>query len=148
MLDPKQHHDAETVEKGLGLGIRFACTVGQGRQIEMTAGVPLDWKQDQINDLLDKLATGMDRQSYRYQLHDMKAALEQTERELSTNRQQLANFEDQCAAEFSRRGKNGEFRYSENQEKQRGNYANTEQRIVAHIEKLRKDIKDAEAKCL
>lgn len=142
-----QREDADKVEKGLGVGIRFAVTVGQGRQIEMTAGVPLDWSGDDFNLILDKLGGCMDRQAWRYQLHDMKLALEQAEQQLRTNARQLDLYESQCQTEWSQRNKQGELRLSESQLKQVGNFKNTDQHLKQQIEKLRKDIKDVEEKC-
>ncbi len=148
MLDKiSQQQDAETVEKGLGVGIRFAVSVGNGRQIEMTAGVPLDWEKDEFNNLFDKLGGVMDRQAMRYQLHDMRLALEQGESQLRANMQQLANYEATCAADWQGRGRHGEFRMSESQRKQADNYKSTDQHLRTQIEKMRKDIKDVEEKC-
>lgn len=148
MLDKtKQHAEAETVEKGLGVGIRFACTVGNGRQIEMTAGVPLDWDARQFNDQLDKLAEVMDRQALRYELHDRQEALAKAQRDLATNRQQLINYEQTCQGDWNRRGKQGEFRMSENQLKQAQNYKNTEDHLAELIRRMRSDIEDVERKC-
>lgn len=148
MLDKtKSHADAETVEKGLGVGIRFACTVGNGRQIEMTAGVPLDWESEHYNTLMDKLAAVMDRQALRYELHDRQEALAKAERDLATSRQQLINYEQQCRNDWDRRGKQGDFRMSENQSKQAQNFQNTSEHLVDLIKRMRADIEEVERKC-
>jgi hypothetical protein len=148
MLDKtKGQTEAETVEKGLGVGVRFACTVGNGRQIEMTAGVPLDWESQDFNTLMDKLAGVMDRQALRYELHDRKEALAKAERDLMTNRQQLANYEQQCQNDWERRGKQGDFRMSENQNKQALNFKNTEGHLSEMIRRMRVDIEEVERKC-
>lgn len=138
---------ADVTEKDLGVGIRFACTVGNGRQIEMTAGIPLDWESPKINGILDKLASAMDRQSLRYQLHDMKQLLEQTERQLMTNRQQLANYEQKCLTEWEIGGRKGEWRATESQRKQSDNFKNNATHLAEQITKIRADIKDVEARC-
>ena len=150
MLDKtQQHSDTETVEKALGLGVQFTVTVGQGRQIAMTAGVPLDWTGEEINNLLDKLAAGLDRQAMRYQLHDMRLQLAQAEQQLLTNRQQLVNYERANLEAWERdtRRSGRAFKPSENQEKQAQNFKNTDQHLAVQIERLRKDIKDVEEKC-
>ena len=148
MLDKtKSHTEAETVEKGLGVGIRFAVAVGKDRQIEMTAGVPLDWGTGQFNETLDKLAATMDRQSLRYQLHDMKDLLFRMERDLATSHQQLINYEQQARDEWDRRGKQGDFRMSGNQTKQAQNFKTTSDHLTTQLKKLRSDIEDVERQC-
>lgn len=139
--------DAEVVEKGLGLGIRFACSVGSNRQIEMTAGVPLDWPGQELNGTLDKLAQAMDRQALRYELHDRKLLLERTERDLETNRTQRTRLEAQYRNEFSSSGRKGEWNPTTSQAKQLDNYANTVEHLTEQVKKIRQDIKDAEEKC-
>lgn len=148
MLDKTQdHRDAEVVEKGLGVGMRFSCTVGQGRQIEMTAGVPADWSAAEFNLLLDKLAGCMDRQAARYELHDLRLALEQTEAQLRVNAVQLADYEARALAEWGASARRGDFQPTGKQKQEIANYKSTDVRIRDHIEKLRKDIKKAEDKC-
>ena len=145
MLDKTQV--AEVAEKDLGIGVQFAVTVGNGRQITMTAGIPLHWDKAAIDNVLDKLGTAMDRQAAKCQLDDIKLAIEQTESALATTRQQLANYDQANTAEWERSNRRGGFRPSESQIKQAGNFRNTEQAQVAAIEKLHKDLKDAENKC-
>lgn len=145
MLDKTQ--DVSVTEKDLGVGIRFACTVGSGRQIEMTAGIPLDWDVEKMNGILDRLAITMNRQALKYQLHDMKLALEQAERQLETTRQQVGNYEQTAMAEWERGGRKGAFRASESQTKQIQNYKNSEGLLIENIKKLRRDIKDTEEQC-
>jgi hypothetical protein len=145
MLDKTQH--TEVVEKDLGIGVQFSVTVGSGRQIAMTAGIPLHWDRIAIDNVLDKLGGAMERQTAKYAIDDLKLAIEQTERALATTRQQMGNYDQQNAAEWERSGRKGAYRQSESQVKQMGNFRNTEQAQLAAIEKLRKDLKDAEAKC-
>lgn len=148
MLDKmKEHQEAEAVEKGLGVGIRYSCAVGKNRQIEMTAGVPADWSAAEFNSLLDKLGTCMDRQSVKYDLHDLRLALEQTEDQLHANAVQLAQYEANAIAEWGRGQRQGNWKPSNKQTQDITNYRSTDARIRQHIEKLQKDIKDAEAKC-
>ena len=137
----------EVLDKELGVGIQFTVSVGQGRQIAMTAGIPLDWEPDKVNGILDKLAQAMDRQALRYQLHDMKLGLEKTERDLETNRQQLGNYEQQAMGEWERTGRKGPFRASESQSKQMQNFRNNEAHLIEHIKKMRADIKNVEEQC-
>jgi len=132
---------------GLGVGLRFAVAVGNGRQIEMTAGVPLDWKAKDFNELLDKLAAVMDRQALRYEVHDRKSQIESIETQIGTQREQIANFEIQCQSAFLDRGKNGEFRMTGDQRQKLANFKTTEQALIAALEKKRKELVEVEERC-
>lgn len=148
MLDKTQGHaEAETVEKGLGVGIQYQCAVGKNRQITMTAGVPLDWTTPEFNALLDKLGAAMDRQSAKYDLHDLKLALAQTEEDLGKQEQMREAYEVNAQAEWLASNRQGSWKPTGKQTADIGNYKNTSDRIRQHIVKLRKDIKDAEEKC-
>jgi len=133
--------------EGLGVGLRFAVAVGNGRQIEMTAGVPLDWDEKSFNKLLDKLAAVMDRQAMRYEVHDRRSQIESVEHQLQTTRQQIENHIMTCQSTFDRRGKNGEFRMTESQRQQEQNFRTTEKAQIAAIEKMRKELVEVEERC-
>lgn len=139
---------AEVSEKDLGLGIQFTVTVGQGRQIAMTAGVPLAYETGQLNALLDRMAGAMDRQTLRYENHDRKAQIENMEQQLATTRQQIANHEAMCLDDWERRGKQGAFRMSGDQLAKKKNFETTEQHLIEAIKKKRKELEDSQAQCL
>lgn len=131
----------------LGLGIRFACSVGNGRQIEMTAGVPLDWDSRSLNATLDKLAHCMDRQTERYMLKDMEQAIAQAEKDLEINRIQRSRLEDQFRNDFEMRGKRGSWKPEGNQAKQLGNYDNNIAHVTERIKKMRTEIEAIRERC-
>jgi hypothetical protein len=132
---------------GLGVGLRFAVTVGNGRQIEMTAGVPLDWKAKDFNELLDKLAAVMDRQALRYEVHDRKSQIESIEVQLGTQREQMANYEMSCREAFVGGNRNGEFRMTGSQREKFVNFQTTERALIAALEKKRKELVEVEEIC-
>jgi flagellar biosynthesis chaperone FliJ len=137
----------EVIEKELGVGIQFVCSVGQGRQITMTAGIPLEWDINQTNKILDKLALAMDRQSYKYQLHDMRLQLEASEFQLRTNRLQKANYEQQQMADWEKGPKRGSWQPTESQRKQLQNWDTNVEALVEDVKKRRKQIEELEAQC-
>lgn len=139
---------AEVSEKDLGLGIQFTVTVGNGRQIAMTAGVPLAYESKQLNDLLDRMAGAMDRQALRYEIHDRKSQIENMEQQLATTRQQIVNHEAVCLEDWERRGKQGAFRMSGDQLAKKKNFETTQQHLIEAIKKKRQEIEDAQAQCL
>lgn len=94
----------------LGLGIRFAGTVGNSKQIEMTAGIPLDWDAAQINAVLDKLATAMDRQAAKYMVIDMELDIKGEENLLNTNIMQRERALGKWKSEFEASGRHGEWK--------------------------------------
>jgi hypothetical protein len=145
MLDKTK--DGEVTEKDLGIGVQFTCTIGNGRQIAMTAGVPLDWDAGKLDKLLDKLGAAMERQGLKFELQEKKQLLEAAERQYATNLQQLDNYQQQQMAEWERRNKQGPYRPSESQVKQAQNFENNSQHLEKQIVKLRQDIKDAEERC-
>ena len=147
-MDQKTHSSpAEVIEKDLGVGIQFTVSVGNGRQIAMTAGIPLDWDINQTNKVLDKLALVMDRQANKYQLHDMRAQLEASEFQLKTARQQKANFEQQQMTDWEKSNKKGPWQPTESQRKQLQNWDTTADHLVADVIKRRKEIEDIEQQC-
>ena len=147
MLDRTQEVIAEVAEKDLGIGIQFTVTVGQGRQIAMTAGVPLDWESPKLNGLLDKLAGAMDRQATRYEVHDREAAIENMEKQLATTRSQRETYEQGLQAAWTQRNKQGPFAMSGDQQAKSNTYKTTEQGLLVAIDKAKKDLKDARERC-
>jgi hypothetical protein len=139
--------EKEFPEKELGIGIQFTCTIGQGRQIAMTAGVPLDWEESKLNSLLDKLSKVMDRQGAKSDLAEYKARLEAGTKQLTTNEQQLANFELNAKTDWEQAKRNGPWRASESQRKQIDIYKQNSAHLTQELVKLEKTIKDAEEKC-
>jgi hypothetical protein len=137
----------EVTEKDLGVGIRFATSVGKGRQIEMSAGIPLDWETDKINAVLDKLGNAMDRQAYRYELHDMKLQLEASEFQLQTIRLQRANYEQQQMADWEKSNKRGPWQKTESQRKILQNWDTNEEALIKDVLKRRKEIEEIDAQC-
>lgn len=137
----------EVIEKELGVGIQFVCTVGQGRQITMTAGIPLEWDINKTNGILDKLALAMDRQSYKYQLHDMRLQLEASEFQLRTNQLQKANYEQQQMADWEKGPKRGSWQPTESQRKQMQNFDTNVAALIDDVKKRRKQIEELEQQC-
>jgi hypothetical protein len=147
-MDQKTHSSpTEVIEKDLGVGIQFTVSVGNGRQIAMTAGIPLEWDINQTNRVLDKLALAMDRQAHKYQLHDMRTQLEASEFQLQTARQQKANFEQQQMAEWEKGPKRGPWQPTESQRKQLQNWSTTSEHLAADVIKRRKEIEEIEQQC-
>ena len=116
----------------LGLGIRFAGTVGNGKQIELTAGIPLDWEAADINAVLDKLAKAMDRQAARYMLIDMELDIKGEENRLATNYAQRDRQVQVYKEEFETSGRRGEWRPTSHQAKQLDVYDQN----IPHIQKM------------
>jgi hypothetical protein len=147
-MDQKTHSlPAEAIEKDLGVGIQFTVDVGQGRRIAMTAGIPLEWDINQTNRVLDKLALAMDRQAYKYQLHDMRVQLEASEFQLRTARQQKANFEQQQMAAWEKGNKRGAWQPTESAYKQMQNWDTTAEHLAVDVIKRRKEIEELEQQC-
>ena len=152
-MDTFDPHKAEPIvaEKDLGLGIRFVAAVGNGRQVELTAGVPLHWDQDELDRLLDKLAHSMDRQAQKYRdrdnLEGLRLTLQKAENDLKTTREQIENHEAQARREWSDGKRLGPLKFNTRQEAERNNFMKNEQFLMSKIPEYRKAVEEAEKKC-
>lgn len=148
MLD-KTKPEAEVAADQLAIGIQFAAQVGNGRQLSLTAGVPLDLESGALNSLLDKLGGAMDRQATKYRLDEMRLTLSNMEKQYATTEQQVTNFKMQAEAEWqSRRPDSGRaWKPTEVQNKQMRSFENTREHLAVQIKKLRVEVEDAEKKC-
>ena len=96
--------------ESLGVGIRFASAIGNNKQMEMTAGIPLEWDIAAINAVLDKLAMAMDRQAARYMVIDMELDIKGEENLLNTNIAQRERAVAKWKSDFEASGRRGEWK--------------------------------------
>ena len=145
---PVEEKISLTDEAPLAVSVRFTSQLGNSRTIEFGGGVPIEYLQDKrFNFLLAKMADAAEHLEGRYKIVELKATLESAYRQLTTNEQQLANYEQKCAEEWEVRNKQGKFRATESQQKQMGNWKNNTLHMTEVIKKIKQDIEEAEAKC-
>ena len=144
-----KHVDIQTeaVEKELGVGLQFSVTVGQGRQIAMTAGFPLEWSGEKIDVLLDKLAKSMDRQAALYEIRDRELAIDNMKAQILTQQEQKQNFLTNLEAQHYAGGRRGEFKPHGDQVVKLNTYETNIKGLRAAIEKYEKDLKEAKERC-
>jgi hypothetical protein len=135
-------------EAPLAISVRFTTQLGNSRTVEFGGGVPIEYLEDKrFHFLLSKMADAAEHLEARYKLVELKATLESAYRQLTTNEQQLANYEQQQAADWEARNKQGPWRASESQRKQMENWKTNTTHMTEVIKKLKVDIEETEAKC-
>jgi hypothetical protein len=139
--------DQPVSEKELGIGVQFAAAVGNNRQMTLTCGVPLDWPQEKLNGLLDRLASAADRQAAKGKVEELKLTIENARRQLLTNRQQLENYELSAQNDWEIGKRKGVFQPTESQKKQMQNFKNNDAHLVEQIKKFEADLVVLEAQC-
>jgi len=140
MLDKTADTARTLTKEDLAIGTRFACTVGNGRQIEMTTGIPLDWEKDKINEVLDLMAGAMDRQTLRYRLKDLEQVVEQGTKDLRTSEYQRDMYEQKAKHDFDTMGRRGEWKPSDSQRKQIENFDQSQKHLREHLVITQKQI--------
>lgn len=133
-------------------GAAPAVVIKAARQIgtqlmEMQFAVPLDMTLADLNAYVDKVTSVMDRQGDKAALEQEELALKGAERDLRVHQDQLANRMRQDETDWTIGNRRGEFKPTEAQRKQYGNYETTikalrEDRIPKH----RKNIEDLKAR--
>ena len=130
----------------LALGIQFSAGIGKEKSLVLTAGVPLDMSYADMNKILDKIASAIDRQELKYRLHDMTDFIEKCEGDLERNRAQLATYTSAAEASWGLSNRQGPYKPSGKQVNEMQNYANTETHLIANIKKLREQADDMRKK--
>lgn len=130
----------------LALGIQFSASVGKEKSLVLTAGVPLSMSYVGINEVLDKIASAIDRQELKYRLRDMTDFIEKCEGDLERNRVQQATYTSAAEAAWGMTNRQGPFKPSGKQVNELQNYANTETHLIANIKKLREQAADMRKK--
>ena len=146
MLDKTQV--AEVTEKELGIGLQFTCNVGDGRQIGMTAGFPLDWSLDKMNALLDKMSGAMNRQAMKNEIHDRIEKIAALKKQIAANQFQSADHEARSRSDWEGRNKHGNFKMSGNQAIQAQTYITTDRGLRDELDRQQKALEEAKEKCL
>jgi hypothetical protein len=128
----------------LAIGIQFQTAVGERRQLTLTAGVPMDWDEKEIRGALDKMADAVAYLERRYYLQDLKKFLERREQELRTQETQRDLFEENARKSFGRRGRNGDWRPTGQEQAAIDNYGKTIEAFRGDIKNVRKEIAELE----
>ena len=127
--------------------VRVAAQVGQNRSVEMQFGVPLDMTVADLNKYMDKITSVMDRQNNKGLLEVAKASLEAANKQLMTNMEQRSAYELRCQTEFSLSNRRGDFKPTESQRAQLGNFTSTTRNLKETIiPKFERDIEELERK--
>jgi uncharacterized membrane-anchored protein YjiN (DUF445 family) len=130
----------------LALGIQFSAAIGKDKSLILTTGVPLDMKQEGINQILDRVAAAIDRQDLKYRYANLIDFIAESEANLERNRAQLETYKLSAEAEWMGSGRKGPFQMRGQQEKEIQNYSNTERHLTDQIKKLRKDAEEMKKK--
>jgi len=134
-------------EKDLGIGLQFSVNLGKG-SMTFTAGFPLDWDDQRINGLVDKLSKVIDRQSILYEIHDREAAIKNMMHQIEVQLSQRDRYDRELQVSFATRGKHGNFKYSNEQIKNLNNYDKSVAGLRDAIAKSEAELKELREKCL
>ena len=138
---------AQVDEKTLGVGVQISVAAGEGRGLGFTAGFPLDWEPDKINELLDKLMKAAERQADKVELKQREASLRNDYAQLEAQLSQKAAHEANITVEWTKRGKQGDFKLTEAQIAQQNNYQVNIESIRKAIAAREKELKDLRDRC-
>ena len=127
--------------------VRVAAQVGQNRSVDMQFGVPLDMTVKDLNAYMDKITSVMDRQNNKGLLEVAKASLEAAKKQLQTNQEQRSSYEAKCRNDFNLSNRRGDFKATESQRAQFGNFDGTTRNLKENIiPKFERDIEELERK--
>ena len=124
--------------------IRIAGQAGP-RAIEVTFGVPLDMKVNDLHAYVDKVCLVIDRQTYKGELLKAKLDLDGAEKAVITNRENRAHFLNTAQKAWADRGRKGPW---EPTQSERVQVENWDKNITLHtdntIPKYRQQIAELE----
>lgn len=127
--------------------VRVGAQVGQNRSVDMQFAVPLDMTVKDLNAYMDKITSVMDRQNNKGLLEVARASLEAAKKQLMTNLEQRATYESKCRVDFITSNRKGDFKATESQRAQLGNFDSTTRNLKENIiPKFEKDIEELERK--
>lgn len=129
------------------ISVQYTVGFGQDRQLTLTTGVPLDADPTEINPVLDKIVSAVERQRTRYTLEQTRMALLNAEQDLHQYKVQYATQESGYIAEWESRNRHGEFKASGAQKQQLDNLSKNQETAIERIKQLRRTIEELEEKC-
>ena len=147
MLDKTQEALAKSKVEIPAISVQYSVAFSDQRQLTLTTGVPLDADQEQINPVLDKLVDCVERQRDRYNLIQARNLLLNAEQDLHNHQVQYASQEASYIAEFTARGRQGDWKATGVQRQQLENLKKNQETTGERIKQLRKTIAELEEKC-
>jgi hypothetical protein len=127
--------------------VRVAAQVGQNRSVDMQFAVPLEMTVKDLNAYMDKVTSVMDRQNNKGLLEVARASLEAAKKQLATNSEQRGAYEAKCRDDFNLSNRRGDFKVTESQRAQLGNFDGTTRNLKENIiPKFERDIEELERK--
>jgi hypothetical protein len=133
--------------KDLAIGINIEGQVGPNRIVKMTLGVPMTMTLPDLNAFMDKAMSVLDRQNNMGIIEALKLELEKTEKDLAANQLNRADYEAKCMTDWEISNRKGEFRATESQRANLGNFDKTAKELRENrIPRIRKEIAALERK--
>lgn len=129
------------------ISVQYSVGFGQDRQLTLTTGVPLDADPSEINPVLDKIVSAVERQRVRYTLEQTRMALLNAEQDVHQYMKQYADQEAGYMAEWAAQNKRGDWRPFGNQKQQLENLNKNRETSAERVRQLRKTIGELEEKC-
>ena len=91
----------------LAIAIQFSMQFPENRALAFSTGIPLDSTDAELNHVLKRMSDAADTLDASYRLRAMRKYEEVLIHEVHTNRQQIANYEEQAAVAFEASGRKG-----------------------------------------
>lgn len=129
------------------ISVQYSVAFSEQRHLTLTTGVPLDADPEEINPVLDKLVDCVERQRDRYNLIQARNLLLNAEQDLHNHQVQYSSQEAGYMADWSARGKQGEWKPVGAQKQQLDNLKKNQENTGERIRQLQKTIKELEEKC-
>jgi hypothetical protein len=147
MMDARTTEQIAAEQAAPAVVVRVSAQVGQNRSMEMQYAVPLSMTVADLNTYMDKITSIMDRQNNKGLLEVARASLEAAKKQLATNQEQRGQFEAKCRNDFNLSNRRGDFKATESQRAQFGNFDVTSNNLRENvIPKFEKDIAELERK--
>jgi regulator of replication initiation timing len=94
------------------IGVSLNANLSPTKQIVLQTHVPVEWTEEQINKLVDKLSGVIDRKEAYYRIEILEAELEQNEQALYSINDNLANVEKNALMKWEASNKRRPFEWS------------------------------------
>lgn len=127
------------------IGFSFAVQLDDKKGITAQTHVDQEWGVEAINEVLDKIATVIERQAAKANLAEWKRKLASDEKRLKSLIEDLARLDEQHKAAWEGSGKRGPFKLSTKEEADRRNAESTRDRYAMEIEVDKERIAELEA---
>ena len=128
----------------LAIAIQFSMQFPENRSLAFSTGIPLDSTDAELNHVLKRMSDAADTLDASYRLRAMRKYEEVLIHEVHTNRQQIANYEEQAAVAFEASGRKGPLRLTASQEAAIRGFKTTGERHELNLKKHREEMAELE----